>query len=93
MFEIFYLFNSRYISAPVLNPEGFLGNRYILIAVAILILFQLLFTYLAPMQMLFGTSFIEPLIWVRIILVASTVLFLVEIEKSLIRKFMRTDRH
>ncbi|WP_241087364.1 cation-transporting P-type ATPase [Candidatus Vondammii sp. HM_W22] len=93
MFEIFYLFNSRYISAPVLNIQGLLGNRYILIAVAILILFQLLFTYWAPMQMLFGTSFIEPLIWLRIILVASTVLFLVEIEKSLIRKFMRNGRH
>jgi magnesium-transporting ATPase (P-type) len=86
MFEIFYLFNSRYIKASVFNLNGLLGNRYALIAVAVLILFQGSFTYLGPMQALFGTVGIDFVTWVRIILVASSVLFLVELEKAVIRR-------
>ncbi len=86
MFEIFYLFNSRYITAPVLNRTGLLGNRYVLFAVGILILFQLAFTYFGPLQALFGTAPIEPTIWVRIVLVAASVLLLVELEKALVRR-------
>jgi len=90
MFEIFYLFNSRYIKANVLNLNGLLGNRYVLIAVAVLIAFQVCFTYLGPMQTLFGTAGIDVTNWVRIVLVASSVLFLVELEKAVIR---RADRN
>jgi magnesium-transporting ATPase (P-type) len=85
MFEIFYLFNSRDITAPVLNRAGLIGNRYVLLAVAILMLFQFAFTYLGPMQILFGTAPIGLDIWGRIILVASTVLVLVELEKTAVR--------
>ncbi len=86
MFEIFYLFNSRYITASVFNWEGLTGNRYVLIAIAILILFQLGFTYLTPMQTLFGTAAIEWYLWLHIFLVASSVLFLVELEKYIVRR-------
>jgi magnesium-transporting ATPase (P-type) len=86
MFEIFYLFNSRYIKAPVLNREGLLGNRYALMAIAVLLVFQLAFTYLPPMQLLFGSSGLTVQTWLVITLVASTVLWLVELEKWLIRK-------
>ncbi len=86
MFEIFYLFNSRYINDSVLNWSGFTGNRYVLIAIAILIIFQLGFTYLPPMQSLFGTTFIDIDIWLRIIMVSSSVLFLVELEKYFKRR-------
>lgn len=86
MFEIFYLFNSRYITAPVLNREGLFGNRYILLAVGLLIVFQLGFTYLAPMQALFGTAPINAAIWARIVLVASSVLVLVGLEKAVFRR-------
>ncbi len=85
MFEIFYLFNSRYITASVFNRSGLTGNRYVLIAIGILIMLQLGFTYLAPMQVLFGTTAIDFMIWLRIILVASSVLFLVEFEKYVVR--------
>lgn len=89
MFEIFYLFNSRYIKDSVFSLEGFLGNRYALAAIGVLILFQAGFTYLGPMQALFGTTAIDLSMWVRIVLVASSVLFLVELEKAVIR---RADR-
>jgi magnesium-transporting ATPase (P-type) len=89
MFEIFYLFNSRYMTAPVLNRDGLLGNRYALYAVALLILFQLAFTYLPPMQSLFGTAAIDAGVWLRILLVAASVLFIVELEKALVRRRRR----
>ena len=86
-FEIFYLFNSRYLSAPVLSREGLLGNRYVLFAVAVLLAFQLAFTYLGPFHVLFSTAPIAPEVWLRIVLVASSVLFLVELEKWLVRRW------
>jgi magnesium-transporting ATPase (P-type) len=89
MFEIFYLFNSRYITASVFNRAGLTGNRYVLIAIGILIIFQLGFTYLSPMQSLFGTAAIDFSIWLRVILVSSTVLFLVELEKYFVRHMGR----
>ena len=85
MFEIFYLFNSRYITDSVLNWEGFTGNRYVLISIAVLIILQLGFTYLASLQVLFGTTAIDFTVWLRIVLVASSVLFLVELEKYVVR--------
>lgn len=90
MFEVFYLFNSRYITASVFNWAGLTGNRYVLIAIAILMSFQLAFTYLPPMQTLFGTTAIELGIWLRILLVSSSVLFLVELEKAVVRRRSRT---
>jgi magnesium-transporting ATPase (P-type) len=89
MFEIFYLFNSRYLTAPVLNRAGLLGNPYVLYAVGLLILFQLAFTYLPPMQTLFGTAAIGAGVWLRILLVAASVLFIVELEKALVRRWHR----
>ena len=92
MFEIFYLFNSRYISASVFNWSGLTGNRYVLISIAILILFQLGFTYLSPMQSLFGTAAISAATWLQIILVSSSVLFLVELEKYIVRRIEVKNR-
>jgi len=85
MFEIFYLFNSRYITAPVFNRAGLTGNPYVLVAITMLVIFQLGFTYLSPLQNLFGTTAISIDMWLRIVLIASTVLFLVELEKTFLR--------
>lgn len=86
MFEIFYLFSARYLLAPSLTLEGLTGNRYVLYAIGLLLLFQLSFTYLPPMQYLFETASLSGDVWLRIILVSSTVLWLVELEKYLIHR-------
>jgi magnesium-transporting ATPase (P-type) len=86
VYEIFYLFNSRFILAPVLSRDGLFGNRYVLLAVGLLILFQLGFTYLPFMQQLFGTAAIGAQDWLLIVLVGSSVFWLVELEKSQLRK-------
>lgn len=90
-FEIFYLFNSRYISDSVFNLKGFTGNRFVLMAIGVLIVFQLAFTYLPAMQTLFGTDSIPMEMWLRIMLVSSSVLFLVEIEKYFVRKRLKRN--
>ena len=82
MFEIFYLFNSRYLLAPSLTYEGLFGNRYALYAIGLLLLIQLGFTYFGPMQTLFATTDMGLDAWLRVIVVASSVLVLVEIEKT-----------
>lgn len=86
MFEVFYLFNTRFIHEPVMTRDGLLGSRYVLIAVALVLLFQLLFTYAPPFQALFGTTAIDAATWGRIILVAFSVFVLVELEKAVIRR-------
>ncbi len=84
-FEIFYLFSSRYFVRSVFSREGLLGNPYVLYASGILILLQLLFTYAPFMQTLFATEPIEPGEWMVILLVSSSVLLLVELEKLILR--------
>ena len=87
MFEIFYLFSARFLLAPSLTLDGLFGNRYSLYAIGLLIVFQLAFTYFGPMQTLFSTRAMSLETWLRVIMVASSVLFLVEIEKMLLRKY------
>jgi len=89
-FEIFYLFSARYHTAPVLRREGLLGNPAILGSVGLLVVLQMGFTYLAPLQTLFGTASLRPGIWLRIAVVAVSVLFIVELEKALARR-LRPD--
>jgi magnesium-transporting ATPase (P-type) len=89
MGEIFYLFNSRYMTAPVLNRAGLFGNRYVLMAVGLLIVLQLAFTYLPPMQALFGTAAVGFEVWWRVILLGVVVLLAVELEKWVIRRMRR----
>jgi hypothetical protein len=51
--------------------------------------FQLVFTYAPPLQFLFDTRALDPVAWLRIILVAATVLFVVELEKAVLRSRRR----
>lgn len=81
MFEVFYLFNTRFLSRSVLNREGIFGSRAVLIAVAIVIAAQMTYTYAPLMQFLFESRPISLGDWVRVVLVAASVLFLVEAEK------------
>ena len=87
--EVFYLFNMRSLTGPVLNPDGFLGNRYVLWAIGLLLVCQALFTYLPAMQALFGTEGLPLAAWLRILGFGVAVLLLVEAEKWLVRRRIR----
>ncbi|MGD8229684.1 MAG: cation-transporting P-type ATPase [Desulfobacteraceae bacterium] len=86
MFEVFYLINSRYLRDAAFTRDGIFGNGYVMGAIALVTGFQILFTYLAPMQRLFGTAAISLPSWGRIFMISVTVLFLVELEKYLLRR-------
>jgi len=83
--EAFYLFNVRSFTGSVLNREGFFGNRYVLIAIALMLACQAAFTYLPAMQTLFGTAALDFAAWMRILGFGVLTLLLVEAEKTLIK--------
>ncbi|MEQ8427881.1 MAG: cation-transporting P-type ATPase [Gammaproteobacteria bacterium] len=87
MFEVFYLLNVRYLYASTLSLEGLFGNRYVVLAIVLVILLQLAFTYLPIMQTLFNSIAIDIKTWGLVVLVASSVLVLVEFEKWVLRRF------
>ena len=86
LFEAFYLLNTRYIRRSVCSRSGLLGSRKVLLAIVLVIGFQLLFTYVPWMQQLFGTSSLDAETWGVMLIVASSVFFVVEAEKYLMRR-------
>jgi len=82
MFEVFYLFSTRFLHTSVLNTAGLFGSRPVLIAIALVIIAQMAFTYTPQMQLLFGVQALSVEHWIAIVLVASSVLWLVELEKQ-----------
>jgi len=92
MFEVFYLFSARYLRGCVFNREGIFGNGYVIASIAVVIVFQMLLTYAGPFRYLFGTCVIDAAAWSRIVIVSSSVLLLVEGEKTLLRYWERPSK-
>ncbi|MGK0673987.1 MAG: cation-transporting P-type ATPase [Halothiobacillaceae bacterium] len=87
--EVFYLFNCRRLTNPVLSWKGFTGNRWVLLAIGVLLLLQLAFTYVPWMQTLFHTAALDAATWVRILAFGVFVLLMVEVEKAVVRRLSR----
>jgi magnesium-transporting ATPase (P-type) len=79
--EIFYLFSVRYVHGPSLTWQGVLGTRAVLIGVAIVVVAQLAFTYLPPLQAIFESRPVSLSDGITIVLVGVALLLIVEIEK------------
>lgn len=90
--EVLYLFNTRYLAAPVFNRSGLVGNPIVLIGIGAVVIFQLLFTYWPVMHHLFHTTSLEAGSWLRILAISIALLFVVEAEKALVRNVSR-HRH
>ena len=86
MGQAFYLLNSRSFHAPAYTLSGLTGNPVVLLAIAAIILLQLLLTYAPFMNTLFGTAPLDPLGWALCLAVGVAVFLLVEIEKACIRR-------
>jgi magnesium-transporting ATPase (P-type) len=80
MCEIFYLFNVRRTGRGGSSLSDFLPA---LLASTLVLLFQVAFTYLPPMQHLFGTAPLAAGHWLAITAVAIGVYLVVELEKRL----------
>jgi magnesium-transporting ATPase (P-type) len=85
-FEVFYLFNSRFLLRPSFTLKGLFGSRPVLLAVALITGAELLLTYAPPMQILFQTAGIRFEDWLAILAVSASVFPVVEIEKALLRR-------
>ncbi len=87
MGEIAYLLNSRFLVGRSLSRQGLFGSRPVLIAIGLVVLIQLAWTYLPFTQALFEAEGLGLLHW-GLILGAGLGLFLaVELEKWLLRRF------
>ena len=84
--EIVYLFNTRFFHAPSYGLNGLLGSRPVLIAVVLISLFQLLFTYSGLAQTLFGTEALRLQHWIPVLAGAGSIFLLIEFEKALFRR-------
>ncbi len=93
MFEIFYLFNTRSLKDPIYRLRDLTGNPYVYLAILFVLGAQMIFTYTAPIQRLFGNAAIPALAWVRILLIAMSVFFLVEMEKRIVRRWTVRKEH
>jgi magnesium-transporting ATPase (P-type) len=87
VFEIFYLFNVRYLHMTSFSLRGALGTPPVLIAVAVVTVGQFAFTYAPFMHELFQTRPV-PLVDGLITVAAGVLLMLIlEGEKHLLRRF------
>ena len=86
MGEIVYLFNSRRLTDSALDLDALLGNRVALVATGALVLLQLAFTCLTPMQALFGTGAMDAATWGLVAAFGIAMFFAVEAEKALVRR-------
>jgi magnesium-transporting ATPase (P-type) len=81
--EIFYLFSVRYAHGTSLTWRGVLGTRPVLIGVTVVVSAQFTFTFLPPMQAIFGSrpiSFGDGLV---IVAIGVALLLIVEAEKRI----------
>ncbi len=80
--EIFYLFSVRYVHGTSLTWRGVLGTRAVLIGVATVTLCQFAFTYLPPLQAVFGTTGLSIGEGLIVVGIGFVLLAVVEIEKA-----------
>jgi len=85
--EMFYLFNARHFTASSLNWRALTDNSKALWVVAILVVFQLLFTYAPPMQKIFLSKGLDIASWCVILGLGALLFLAVEIEKAIWRAF------
>ncbi len=80
-----YLINSRYLTRSSLSLRGIFGSRPVWIAIGLVVVFQLAWTYAPPMQLLFSSGALALHHWGIIVTSAVLVFLLVEAEKAVWR--------
>ncbi len=91
MGQIVYLINSRFKFDSSITPRALMGNPYLPLGIAAVVVLQLLFTYAPPMQSLFATAAIPWDVWPAIIAASLVFFVVVELEKFIVRRFVRKE--
>ncbi|MGO2007711.1 MAG: cation transporting ATPase C-terminal domain-containing protein, partial [Vreelandella alkaliphila] len=76
-----YLINSRFLINSTLSFAGIFGSRPVWIAIMMVMLLQIAFTYLPFMQLIFGSEGLSIMHWLAIILSSGMIYLLIEAEK------------
>ncbi len=84
--EIFYLFNVRYMHVQSLGWQALRGTRAVLVAIALVVIAQLAFTYLPPMQAVFQTRALTIGQGSLLIAIGIGIFVALELEKALMRR-------
>ena len=87
--EVFYLFSVRYLKAPSFTLAGVRGTPRVLMAVALVVALQALFTYAPVMHLWFGTQALAPAQVLLCALAGLAVLVFLEAEKWVVRQRKR----
>jgi hypothetical protein len=82
---VFYLLNSRYLLDNSLSFSAHLGNRYLPLGIAAVVILQLIFTYAPPLQAIFGNEAIPLRVWPWLLAAGLAFFLVVELEKLIIR--------
>jgi magnesium-transporting ATPase (P-type) len=83
--QVFYLLNSRYLLDSSWSFTAHLGNKYLPLGIAAVVILQLIFTYAPPLQAMFGSKAIPLRVWPWLFAAGLAFFLVVELEKLVIR--------
>jgi len=78
--ELFYLFNCKELQRSVFKTNIF-NNHILLIGVSLMALIQVAFTHTDFMNLIFKSESLELITWLQIIVISSSVMFVVEMKR------------
>ena len=84
--QVFYLFNSRFIRESSLRLDLLFTNRVVWIAIAVLVVLQLMFVYVPFLNLWFHSAPIGPRDWFLPIGIGVFIFLAVEAEKAVVRR-------
>ena len=87
VFEVFYLFNVRYLHMTSFTFRGALGTPAVLIALAVVVAAQLAFTYAPFMHRLFDARPVTIVDGIVIIVAGVLLMAILEVEKMVLRRW------
>ncbi|MFM8311200.1 MAG: cation transporting ATPase C-terminal domain-containing protein, partial [Ilumatobacteraceae bacterium] len=90
LFQFFNILNARHDTRSVFHRDT-LGNRWLWVSLAAVLLLQVAVVYVGFLQRLFDTAAIEAQHWLLAIAVASTVVWVEEVRKLVARRRMRAE--
>ncbi len=91
-FEVVYLLSSRHLERPSIAFDGWVDNRVVPGAIAVVALLQALYTFTPPFELLFDAVPLAGPTWLGIAGAAAAVFVVVELEKGLRRAWTRRGR-
>jgi magnesium-transporting ATPase (P-type) len=85
--ELVYVFNVRHFIASAFSRDILTGNPIAFWVSVLLIGFQLLFTYISPMQQIFHAAALDATSWLIILALGLGNFLAVQAEKAVLRRF------